>query len=126
MLHRDPADRLAPRLQVLAYQGEGGLVTGDAGEPVMLGKLPAAVVQQYRDKLQDGMLLRLRIGSGGFFLDGSGNICGADLHLAGVANQIRRADLYSRIVFQWQLRTSQVNMESLIERVQQVSAGSTG
>lgn len=109
-------------LQVLAYRGQGELVTGDAGGVIVLGQLPKAVLQQCGDTLKPGTLLKFKVGTGGFFLDDTGNICGADLHLAGVANQIRKADLYSRIVFQWQLRTHQVSMQTLVDRVQHVLA----
>lgn len=107
-------------MQVLLYRGKGELVTGDVGCAIVLGKLPEAVLQQCGDQLKHGTLLRFKVGTGGFFLDDTGSICGADLHLVGVANQTRKADLYSRIVFQWQLRTHQVNMQSLLERLQQM------
>eukprot|EP00892_Ulva_mutabilis_P003393 jgi/Ulvmu1/1425/UM011_0154.1 len=120
----DPAGSvLTEQHAVLAYRANGELVTGDAVDPVVLGKLPTAVLQQCQHNLKDGMLLRLKIGPGGFFLDGNGNIYGADLHLVGVANRIRKADLYSRIVFQWLLRTEQIRFQGLVDRVQQVSSG---
>lgn len=102
------------------YRGKGELVTGDVGCSIVLGKLPEAVLHKCGHQLKHGMLLRFKVGNGGFFLDDTGNICGADLHLTGVANQMRKADLYSRIVFQWQLRTHQVNIQTLVERVQQM------
>lgn len=103
--------------QVLACQDGGELVTGDAGCAVMLGRLPDAVLQRFGEKLKAGTLLRLRVGPGGFTVDESGNVCGADLHLVGVANQMRQADLLSRILFQWQLRNQQVSMQNLADRV---------
>jgi hypothetical protein len=107
-------------MQVLAFREGGVLVTGDKPDPVPLGKLPDEIVQQFGGQLKNGLMLRFKIGTEGFFLDGDGAICGADLVWLGVANQSRaRADLYSRIVFQWQMRTGKgIGIESILRAVQ--------
>lgn len=91
--------------QVLAYQQDGTLVTGDAPTPVPLGKMPSDIVQTFADKLRPGLLLRFTVGPHGFYLDEHGSVAGADLQWQGVASQMRGvADRYSRLVFQWQQR----------------------
>jgi hypothetical protein len=102
---------------VLAYRCNGSLVTSDRPEGVVLGRMPEAVLQHFGDKMKEGLLLRFRVGQKGFSLDSNGDIKGADLQWVGVANQLRHADQISRIVFQWQLRTSQVRVGDLFEAV---------
>lgn len=106
--------------QVLAYREGGVLVTGDRLNPVPLGKMPDDILKKFEGKLASGLLLRFKNGSGGVFLDSEGAICGADLVWLGVANQNRSsAELYSRIVFQWQMRTGHgVSIESILQAVQ--------
>lgn len=57
-------------------------------------------------------------------VNSEGCICGADLQLVGtVTNHIRKADRYSRIVFQWQLRTEQVvSVQDLVAKVSEGDA----
>ena len=102
-------------MQVLAYQSDGTLLTGDQPEPVPLGKMPADIVARFGDKMQPGLLLRFSIGARGFYLGDGGSISGADLQWEGVANQKRGgADRYSKIVFQWQLRSGRVTFDALL------------
>lgn len=106
-------------VQVLAYCASGELKTGDENSAVTLGRLPDGLIERFGDKLKAGLLLRFKVGSGGFMLNSERCISGADLQLVGtVTNQIRKADRYSRIVFQWQVRTEQVfSVENLVEKV---------
>lgn len=104
---------------MLAYCTGGELKTGDESGAVVLGRLPEDLVARFGDKLKDGLLLRFRVGPAGFMVNSDGCISGADLQLAGtVTNRVRKADRYSRIVFQWQMRTEQaVSVESLLSEV---------
>jgi hypothetical protein len=112
--------------QVLAYCSTGELKTGDECA-VTLGRLPDGLIARFGDKLKAGLLLRFRVGPAGFMVNSEGCICGADLQLIGtVTNQTRKADRYSRIVFQWQLRTEQVvSVENLIAKVSENAMVST-
>lgn len=109
-------------MQVLAYQADGTLVTGDAPTPVALGTMPGEVVEKFADKLQPGLLLRFTVGAQGFLLDEHGGVAGADLKWQGVASQLRGAgDKYSRLVFQWQQRQGAghaVSIADLLLRVE--------
>jgi hypothetical protein len=98
-------------------------VTGDVEGAVALGRLPQALIQQFEGKLKAGLLLRFKIGPGGFYLSDDGCIVGADLQLVGVANQARKADKYSRIVFQWQMRAEQVDLQHLVDRMNENELG---
>lgn len=105
--------------QVLTFQEGGEVVTGDKPVGVSLGRMPAQVLEKLGHKLKAGVLLRFRIGPGGFYLGLDGMPIGADLHWLGLANQRRAsADLYSRIVFQWQLRTHGSSFDALASTVQ--------
>lgn len=106
-------------VQVLAYCAGGELKTGDENCAVTLGRLPGALIDRFGDKLKAGLLLRFKVGPAGFMVNSDGCISGADLQLVGtVTNHIRKADRYSRIVFQWQLRTEQVvSVQDLIAKV---------
>jgi hypothetical protein len=108
-------------VQVLAYCANGEQKTSDESNPVTLGRLPESLIERFGDKLKEGLLLRFNIGPAGFMVNSEGCISGADLQLAGtVTNHIRKADRYSRIVFQWQLRTEQaVTVQSLVHKVSQ-------
>ena len=106
-------------MQVLAYQQDGILVTGDKPDPVPLGKMPEEVVKRFGDRMKPGLLLRFKVGAQGLYLGDGGSISGADLQWVGVASQMRgKADKYSRIVFQWQLRNGQVTFDALLRAVQ--------
>lgn len=94
-------------------------MTGDKPAGVSLGRMPAQVLEMLGHKLKAGLLLRFKIGPGGFYLGPDGMPIGADLHWLGTANQRRgSADLYSRVVFQWQLRTHGSSYEDLAAAVQ--------
>lgn len=103
-------------LQVLAFQPDGTLLTGDRPQGVALGRLPTSVLDRFKEKMKAGLLLRFRIGAHGFYLGSDGDIAGADLQWVGVANQNRpAADLHSRTVFQWQMRHGkEVTMQALL------------
>lgn len=110
--------RLEAQEVVLAFQQDGSVATGDAPSPVTLGRMPAAVLQQYGHKMKAGLLLRFRVGPGGFYLGEDGMPVGADLQWVGVANQRRAAaDLYSRIVFKWQARSQGSKFEAILDVV---------
>eukprot|EP00775_Hariotina_reticulata_P010599 gene10599-10756_t len=102
---------------VLVYQGpdSAGVATADE-PPVVLGRLPQVFVQQMGSKLRAGRLLRFSIQEGGLmFNPKDGSPAGADLAYEGPANQRRgRADLMSKIVFQWQARRNPMTLLKLV------------
>lgn len=104
---------------MLTYCSNGKLQTCDEESPVTLGRLPDALIERFGDKLKAGLLLRFKVGPAGFTVNSAGCVHGADLQLVGtVTNQKRKADRFSRIVFQWQLRTEQVvSVEDLVSKV---------
>jgi hypothetical protein len=82
-----------------------------------MGKLPDAIVQKM-GSVRPGLLLRFHVGANGFEFDSAGNVVDADLHLAGVASRHRRrADSYSRIMFQLQMRQGLVSFDALRHKV---------
>jgi len=79
-------------------------------------RLPQQFVQQMGNKLRPGRLLRFSIHDGGLmFNPKDGSPTGADLAYEGPANQRRgRADLLSKIVFQWQARKDPMTLSNLM------------
>lgn len=66
-------------------------------------------------KLRAGRLLRFSIREGGMLFNADGSPAGADLAYEGPANQRRgRADLISKIMFQWQARKQPLQLDALI------------
>jgi snurportin-1 len=78
--------------------------------------LPQEFVQQMGPKLlRAGRLLRFSIRSGGLLFNTDGSPAGADLAYEGPANQRRgRADIYSKVLFQWQARRQPVQLNALL------------
>lgn len=76
-------------------------------------RLPADFVSRVHSKLRPGRLLRFTIQAGGmYFVNGKPQ--GADLKYEGPANQRRgRADLFSKIMFQYVARREPLLFESL-------------
>jgi snurportin-1 len=65
--------------------------------------------------LRPGRLLRFSIRSGGLLFNPDGSPAGADLAYEGPANQRRgRADVYSKVLFQWQARRHPLQLEALM------------
>ncbi|WIA09803.1 hypothetical protein OEZ85_009178 [Tetradesmus obliquus] len=112
-------DGVVPEFQqlVLAYQGPptDGVATADE-PPVVLGRLPQEFVQQMGPKLlRPGRLLRFSIRAGGLLFNADGSPAGADLAYEGPANQRRgRADVYTKVLFQWQARRQPLQLEALL------------
>lgn len=79
-------------------------------------RLPQVFVQQMGDKLHAGRLLRFSIRDGGMLLNPDGSPAGADLAYEGPANQRRgRADLISKVLFQWQARRQPLRLGALLK-----------
>jgi snurportin-1 len=78
--------------------------------------LPQEFVQQMGPKLlRAGRLLRFSIRSGGLLFNADGSPAGADLAYEGPANQRRgRADVYSKVLFQWQARRQPLLLNVLL------------
>eukprot|EP00891_Asterochloris_glomerata_P005970 jgi/Astpho2/5970/fgenesh1_pm.00080_%23_39_t len=99
---------------VLAYAQDRLLVTGDQ-QPVPLGQLPEAFVRKAGPGLRPGRLLRCSVGARGIQLV-DGEPTGADLKYEGLANQRRgRADVISKILFQYMARRSPITVEHLLK-----------
>eukprot|EP00878_Enallax_costatus_P019259 GHUV01020315.1.p1 GENE.GHUV01020315.1~~GHUV01020315.1.p1 ORF type:complete len:152 (+),score=36.50 GHUV01020315.1:257-712(+) len=101
---------------VLEYRGPetAGVATAD-DPPIVLGRLPQEFVHQMGNKLRAGRLLRFSIREDGMLFNMDGSPAGADLAYEGPANQRRgRADLISKIMFQWQARRQPLQLEALI------------
>jgi hypothetical protein len=84
--------------------------------PPAAHRLPQEFVQQMGPKLlRAGRLLRFSIRSGGLLFNTDGSPAGADLAYEGPANQRRgRADIYSKVLFQWQARRQPVQLNALL------------
>lgn len=66
-------------------------------------------------RLRAGLLLRFSIREGGILFNLDGSPAGADLAYEGPANQRRgRADLISKIMFQWQARRNPSRLDALL------------
>lgn len=101
----------------LQYRADASVATSDE-PPVVLGRLPAAFVQQMGAKLRPGMLLRFTIRDGGIQFS-EGCPVGAALHYEGPANQRRgRTDLISKILFQYHARRDALGFEALMAAAQ--------
>jgi len=105
---------------VLEFRADGTVVTGDKPAGVVLGRLPAAMLEALGPKMRPGMLLRFALGAGGVALGPDGMPTGADLEWLGVDTRRRGgAHPFSRIVSQWQLRTHQaILFEALLAAVE--------
>lgn len=79
-------------------------------------RLPQEFVQQMGPKLlRPGRLLRFSIRAGGLLFNADGSPAGADLAYEGPANQRRgRADVYTKVLFQWQARRQPLQLEALL------------
>jgi len=124
---RHPVDTDAsgavPLLQqvVLLHREDGTLVTADE-EPVVVARMSqeaAAAVggtTPASGAPAAGKLLRLNIGPGGIQLAEGYRPVAADLQLAGGAHMRRgRADIWSKILFQYQARRAPANLGALLE-----------
>jgi hypothetical protein len=110
----------------LALQLDGGVATQDE-PPVVLGRMPTQFLARQQQpggggggggggaRLGPGRLLRFTIRGGGITLH-EGRPAGADLHYEGPANQRRgRADLISKVMFQYNARRQPVAVQELLE-----------
>jgi snurportin-1 len=102
------------QMVTLRYEGpETRNVSTSDDPPVVLGVLPDRFVHDLGDKLVKGRLLRFSIGEGGIYYE-SGCPIGADLRFLGAAiRRGQRPDSFSRIAFQWLMRTSPITFAQL-------------
>lgn len=106
---------LPTQIVTLRYQGpETRCVSTADDPPVVLGILPDCFVRDLGDKLIKGRLLRFSIGEGGIYYE-SGFPIGADLRFIGSATRrsLSRPDSFSRIAFQWLMRTRPITFDQL-------------
>lgn len=81
----------------------------------MARRLPAAFVSQMGSKLRPGRLLRFSLRGQGLLFSPDGSPAGADMAYEGPTNQRRgRADLISKVLFQWQARRGPVTLQALV------------
>lgn len=105
---------LPAQMVTLRYEGpETRNVSTADDPPVVLGLLPDRFVHDLGDKLLKGRLLRFSVGDGGIYYE-NGCPMGADLHFLGAAiRRGQRPDSFSRIAFQWLMRTSPITFAQL-------------
>ncbi|BDA44230.1 Snurportin-1 [Coccomyxa sp. Obi] len=99
---------------VLQFLDSGHVATGDV-PPIIVCTVPHDVLGEKQDQLRNGRLLRFSVKNGGLFLR-DGELVGAELQFDGLASQRRgRADMCSKIVFQYLARHSPITMAQLLE-----------
>jgi hypothetical protein len=101
---------------ILGCSARGPLLNMPCVCSLLATRLPQEFVQQMGPKLlRAGRLLRFSIRSGGLLFNTDGSPAGADLAYEGPANQRRgRADVFSKVLFQWQARRQPVQLNALL------------
>eukprot|EP00898_Chlorokybus_atmophyticus_P001070 jgi/Chlat1/1964/Chrsp158S08702 len=115
----DAQGNVPTRQQVLLQLLIDGTVgTGD-DPPAVLGSIPAAFLQQHKDALRPGTLLRFEVGDKGLVLDDDGKLVAADISFVGVAAKARRdADSFTKVMFQYAARHDPLDIHQLMAQVE--------
>lgn len=99
---------------VLQFLDSVHVATGDV-PPIVVCTVPHDVLREKQDQLRNGRLLRFSVRNGGLNLR-DGELIGAELQFEGLVNQRRgRADMCSKIVFQYLARHSPISMAQMLE-----------
>lgn len=102
---------------VLELQEDGTAATCDDPK-VVLGSMPHEFLQQNKQHLQAGMLLKFAIGDQGMSIV-NGRPVAADIHYQGLANRLRAgADSVSKVLFQYAARHSPLSISDILAAIQ--------